>query len=227
MDPISLGILNTAITASGGLATISSIQAVVTTGVQTSGTRVDNFKWEEAGREYRYDYSRQEDGHKQSLASGHGSPVAQVNGGTVFPLTKFSYVQHIPFDIPIVYLVACLAGPAAVISQPTASQTDTANPARVVIRFQNVSGKLSPEELWTFDPQTNLPVSVRYYAPGLTPFSPGEVLRAKFLNYQTESGIMLPQLIELHGPSEGFVISYQVDTITLNPTINVSDFNLQ
>lgn len=96
-----------------------------------------------------------------------------------------------------------------------------------MIRFQNASGKLSPAELWTFDPQTNLPVSVRYYVPGITPLAPGDVMRARFLNYQTESGILLPQLIELHGPSEGFVISYQINTITLNPTTNSSDFNLQ
>lgn len=226
-DPAAVADLQKAVTAFGGADAIAQLNDLTVSGsiMPSPDSRISSgtFTWEAAGFEFR----SQTDGPAghRVLVTGHGRPAyAEADGTHQIPahLAPTLLPIHMPGAILLRYLNDPLASVEFVDDQ--SAESTPGIQVRTSFAFDK-HGIVAPPIEWTLDPQTFLPVQIKYSV--IANAHP----RIQWTNvvllsdYRRQAGVMIPfHFVTItNGSPEG---TFQVYSASANSRMPQSNFDL-
>lgn len=223
-DPQAVAVVQSAISAMGGTATIALMQSSVATGTSVDQSAQQNtpgsFTWTYAGSEFRNENNATTGSH--ILISNAGSPQDYENGSYVI-LPSVAARTNRPFHIPALTLFSEIANPSYSVVYVGTAALNGINVVHIRLRDESdIAGQLFTLQDWYFNSTTGLPSRVQFSFP--TSPQPKDSLpeTIDFSNFQPVNGILVPfQLSITLGPLD-FVVT--MNSVAFNTNMNPSLF---
>lgn len=227
-DPDAVLAIRQAIMAMGGEGTVALIRDAVTQGEfeeEWAGSTIKcTFIWKNAGKEFRYETTR--NGETQVFVSDGGNPRVRAGGNTT-RLNGHTTMYHIPPHLAAWALLDRLrAGRMSVaLLEPTSASGKQVIRVLVHEKGDAVVEKIS-NQVWSFDATTGLPLQVEYELPDDTNANRTVSVRDEFSDFRNISGVVVPfRIVSRVGMTRPKTI--RITAVTLNAGIGANDFRLQ
>jgi len=224
-DPPAIAVLQSSISAMGGLSTWQSIKDWTIQGMASiSGSNQSSspFTWIGAGAEFRIETDT---GSTTNLfLSGHGTPVRILNG-SVSSINYHVARATLPFYLPAFVLQEELSNAKLTILYvgTTAVNEKPAVQVHVSDNSDSIGSLVTPHD-WYFDPTSLLPLQVVFRTPSNENADTYLTFTLAFSQFQTVSGMQVPfqaTLLRDSAPSKVFA----VNTLVFNSGVPPSTFD--
>lgn len=224
-DVAAIGIINNAIQALGGSASVlqitdCTVQGSIQIGADASAP-IGNFTFMASKNGFRYGVQFP-NGEQKLFLSGTGTPVSYRNGVAHYPGSQVARAA-LPFYVPGFVLAAELANPnysVTLVGQETRNGISVTH-IHTVDTSDEEGSKVTHQD-WYFDSTTSLPVAVEYRIPDdidLMKFAPGS---DEFSDYRPVNGVLVPFAIRASlGGSPKFIT---VSSVAFNTGISPLEF---
>lgn len=237
-DPQAVLILERAITAMGGRASVAALTDVVATGTVTLTGRASDprgpgtFLWEDNLTDSLHNFrkeTRYADGSNNILVSKDGQASRSRPGAA--PETYGSHVAlaNPPFHMPLILLLRHLDDPTYSFTLRGSSTTNglTIVDVHAESTKNPLTTLLSPQD-WYFDAATGLPVSVDARFPETSHAFTYTVATVIFADYRSVQGLLVPFRLQIDVKQiKASTTIYTLQTVEFNHSLSSSEFEIQ
>jgi hypothetical protein len=197
--------MNLVLAALGGAQHVSQMDSCVEGATRISQGHSSTVKRFNAGNDYRYEMTL--DGNVTIRTSRHtrkmgttspanmsmtGRSLSNRNSLKTLPVI-FAAMRVVPYLAPAALLRRMLDSATSLELIPP-SQTPAGTVGILMKKTSAITNQVE-EQRWYFDSQTSLPISVTYWVPSVISLRNHGVLQAKFEQYGTLGGFLVPQLL--------------------------------
>jgi hypothetical protein len=225
-DPQAVNVVQTAITAMGGVAVIGQIQTWQLQGqyqrTTQSGNETGTLLWEQAGAEFRVQTTGPFG--TNLVLTGHGKPAVVTPGGTKTMPAHVIRAMFVP-ALAASTLLRELQDPNCSIEygRTTTLGSESVTVIQTAIRATQMEAMVTPQT-WFFDSASGLPVRVEFRLPAVVGpriYAPTTV---DFSDYHNVSGALYPfRIVRSEFDKQSFVVTLQ--SVNVNVSISPGDFD--